>query len=125
MASNSHGGYRRKAGRGTPYNFNSVTFDSYGEFCFYLHFFDVHNKYPKKCIESIETLVDDKPYRYTPDFQCDEIFYEIKGFDFHGWNSKKVSNVIGLVVIQTSEIENIIQYCENKYGIDWLNKHKI
>lgn len=76
-----------KSSRYTRYTYDALAFDSKPELAFYMYWKD-QGKNIKRESKQFTFMVNGRQHYYTPDFEIDEQFYEIKGSQFLAENGQ-------------------------------------
>lgn len=121
------------------YVFDDIIFDSKQELCFYVYCKDNALNISREP-EKLSYIFNGKEHFYIPDFLVENQLFEIKGDQFISQDGswKNIYNPDDLkplakyncalennvIILKASECQKYIDYCLNKYGKDFINKHK-
>ena len=121
------------------YEYDNEKFDSSYELYFYIYNKDNGKNIIRNKEKYFEYLYKDgKMHKYFPDFEIDSNFFEIKGEQFFNENnqpidcfgndwSEKYNCIIEnrVNIITYSEIKEMKNFVESKYGIDFISNLKV
>lgn len=117
-----NGGLREGSGRGKKGWYKGFYCRSSWELAFLVYHLD--NKLNiKPCTEVRTYTFDNKIKKYYPDFDVDEIIYEIKGYKTKQWLAKKSANP-DIIVLYEEEIKSYIRYATSKYGKEFTSLYE-
>jgi len=119
----SSGGYRKGSGRCIGGYYKNIYCHSTYELIFLIWNLD-HNKNIKRCDKIFEYIYDNKIHKYFPDFEIDNVIYEIKGYEFK--NTKYKIDAVKLKgfeikILYEKDLKYIFEYMKNKYNIVYNN----
>lgn len=114
------GGYRKGAGHGKKGWYKGYWCDSSWELAWVIYSLD-HNIKFERCKEKFKYIFKNKIHHYYPDFKLEDGTYiEIKGYQYPNWKSKCNQISIPLKILYERDIQPIIQYVKEKYGLNWI-----
>ncbi len=113
------GGYRRNAGKGKHGWYKGIWCDSSWELAFVIYHID-HGLSIKRCTEKRIYEFEGKQYTYNPDFVTDDGIIEIKGYTNQRFNAK-INSSPDVKVLFKNDIQYILDYVHNKYGINFIS----
>lgn len=123
------------------YLYNDIIFDSSWELAYYIWLKDNDIKFEYQPNIFFEYCVNNKKYKYFPDFYINEKLYDIKGTQFfnennefidpYGKNNEKAKAKYqcmidnNVIILRFDDIKPILNYIKEKYGCDYLKQFKI
>ena len=118
------GGYRQGSGRSYGGYYNNIYCHSTYELSFVI--WSIDNNIPiKQCKKVFQYLYEEKEYNYYPDFEINDVIYEIKGY----WTerveakTKAVKNSgYEIKVLYYKDIKEYIKYAITKYEVKNINE---
>lgn len=123
------------------YLYNDIIFDSSWELAYYIWLNDNNIKFEYQPNIYFEYQVNNKKYKYFPDFLINEKLYDIKGTQFFNDTGEYIDPYIkntekakakyqcmldnNIILLKDDFIKPILNYIKEKYGCDYLKQFKI
>lgn len=117
------GGYRKGSGVGKSGWYKGYWCDSSWELAWVIYNLE-HNIEFKRNKKSFEYKLNNKKYKYYPDFIIMGIYYEIKGYVNNTTIQKLKYFKEKIVIIGKNEIKPFIKYVVDKYGNDYIRLYE-
>lgn len=118
----NNGGYRLGSGRGKKGWYKGFFCDSSYELAYVIYNLDNNIKIERNTeIRTYEW--EGRTRQYIPDFICDGVLVEIKGFKTEQWLAK-LSHNTDVTVLYEEDLQNVFDYVINKYGKDFISLYE-